>query len=104
MVVDKSQLTRPFLFPHGNLKTDTLKLELGKENLEIEEILVYDTLSNPNIGQELAECTNNFRNIPEYVIFFSPSGLHSSVEYLRKLLIDLSDDVKVLLFFSLIIY
>ncbi|EFA10147.1 uroporphyrinogen-III synthase [Tribolium castaneum] len=88
IIQSKAQFTKPFLFPHGNLKTDTLKLELGRENLQIEGVLVYDTLPNPDIAQELSECTNNFTDIPEFVIYFSPSGLHSSIEYLRKLLTD----------------
>ncbi|XP_044271912.1 uroporphyrinogen-III synthase-like isoform X2 [Tribolium madens] len=77
IIQNKTQFTKPFLFPHGNLKTDTLKLELGKENVLIEEVLVYDTLPNPDIGQELSEC------------------LHSSIKYLRKLLTD-CDDVKII--------
>ncbi|XP_044271911.1 uroporphyrinogen-III synthase-like isoform X1 [Tribolium madens] len=95
IIQNKTQFTKPFLFPHGNLKTDTLKLELGKENVLIEEVLVYDTLPNPDIGQELSECTNNFTDIPEFIIYFSPSGLHSSIKYLRKLLTD-CDDVKII--------
>ncbi|KAK9877272.1 hypothetical protein WA026_017663 [Henosepilachna vigintioctopunctata] len=75
---------KPFLFPHGNLKTDTLKIELSKSNISIEGVLVYDTLSNPNIEEEFADVTEKFTLFPEYIIFFSPSGVRSSVEILRK--------------------
>jgi uroporphyrinogen-III synthase len=89
-VLDKSEYVKPFLFPHGNLKTDILKVELSKENLTIEEVLVYDTLPNPSIERDLLECTDRFTTIPEFLVFFSPSGLHSSLEYLRKIPVDLN--------------
>ncbi|KAG5891866.1 hypothetical protein JTB14_015885 [Gonioctena quinquepunctata] len=82
---DKSLFSKPFLFPHGNLKTDSLQRELNKDGLEMEGVLVYDTIPNPDIKKEIVECTDNFSNIPEYVVFFSPSGLHSSINYLRKI-------------------
>lgn len=75
---------KPFLFPHGNLKTDTLKVELGKSNIDIEGVLVYDTLANPNIEKDFRVVTNDFTMFPEYVIFFSPSGVRSSIELFRK--------------------
>ncbi|KAJ8935062.1 hypothetical protein NQ314_013035 [Rhamnusium bicolor] len=91
---NKSLYNKPFLFPHGNLKTDTLNLELGKEGLTIEGVLVYDTIANPNIEKEMKNVTDDFSSIPEYVVFFSPSGLHSSVNYLKKIPVDL-DNVKI---------
>ncbi|KAJ8952153.1 hypothetical protein NQ318_018490 [Aromia moschata] len=91
----KSLYDKPFLFPHGNLKTDTLNLELGKEGVKMEGVLVYDTIANPNIEKELADATDNFTSISEYVVFFSPSGLRSSINYLRKIPLDLND-VKII--------
>ncbi|XP_063923075.1 uroporphyrinogen-III synthase-like [Zophobas morio] len=90
IVQSKSSFNKPFLFPHGNLKTDTLKLELGRENLSLDEVLVYDTLPNPQIKEDLEKVTSGFSSIPEYLVFFSPSGFHSSIHYLRKVPIDLS--------------
>ncbi|CAH1375909.1 unnamed protein product [Tenebrio molitor] len=90
IIQNKSEYVKPFLFPHGNLKTDILKVELSKENLAIEEVLVYDTLPNPSIERDLLECTDRFTTIPEFLVFFSPSGLHSSLEYLRKIPVDLN--------------
>ncbi|XP_045473579.1 uroporphyrinogen-III synthase-like [Harmonia axyridis] len=75
---------KPFLFPHGNLKTDTLKIELGKSNIDIEGVLVYDTLANPNIEEDFRIATNDFTEFPEYVVFFSPSGVRSSIKLFRK--------------------
>ncbi|KAL3268706.1 hypothetical protein HHI36_007808 [Cryptolaemus montrouzieri] len=75
---------RPFLFPHGNLKTDTLKHELNKFNISIEGVLVYDTLANPAVEEEFRMATNDYMEFPEYVVYFSPSGVRSSIEYFRK--------------------
>ncbi|RZC42704.1 uroporphyrinogen-III synthase, partial [Asbolus verrucosus] len=85
IIKDSPNYSKPFLFPHGNLKTDTLKLELGKENLEVEGVLVYDTLPNPDIENDLSKATNEFTKIPEFVVFFSPSGFRNSIPYLRKI-------------------
>ncbi|XP_018579114.1 uroporphyrinogen-III synthase isoform X2 [Anoplophora glabripennis] len=86
----KSAYRKPFLFPHGNLKTDTLNLELGKEGIEIKGVLVYDTIANPSILKEISDVTDDLTSIPEYVVFFSPSGFHSSIDHLRKIPVDLN--------------
>ncbi|XP_056634430.1 uroporphyrinogen-III synthase-like [Diorhabda sublineata] len=74
----------PFLYPHGNLKRDTFSELKGTNEITVESVLAYDTINNPNILDEMREATDNFTLIPEYVIFFSPSGVHSTLEYLRK--------------------
>nr|XP_023027700.1 uroporphyrinogen-III synthase-like [Leptinotarsa decemlineata] len=76
--------SKPFLFPHGNLKTDTLRDELGKNGLGMEDVLVYDTIANPDIEKEIQEVTNNYNDLPQYLVFFSPSGFHSSIDYLKR--------------------
>lgn len=92
--LEKSAYSKSFLFPHGNLKTDTLNLELGKEGIQIEGVLTYDTIANPHISKEVSYATDNLTSIPEYVVFFSPSGFRSSIDYLKKIPVDL-DNVKV---------
>lgn len=84
---------KPFLFPHGNLKTDTLSRELGHSGISMDDVLVYDTEANPDIEKEIAEVTDNYQNIPEYIVFFSPSGLTSCVDFLKK--VPNFEDVKV---------
>ncbi|CAH2006414.1 unnamed protein product [Acanthoscelides obtectus] len=81
----KDQLEKPLLFPHGNLKTDTLKNELGKEGVDIEGVLVYETIPNPGIEAEIKRATNDFSNIQEYIVFFSPSGVYSSLKFLKDI-------------------
>lgn len=50
----------------------------------MENVLVYETVANPDIEKEIAEVTDNYQNIPEYIVFFSPSGLTSSLNSLKK--------------------
>ncbi|XP_050307854.1 uroporphyrinogen-III synthase-like [Anthonomus grandis grandis] len=80
IVENKSEYDQPFLYPHGNLKSDTLNLELEKEGIQVVGQEVYDTVSNPNIPKELATATNNFQNVPEFIVFFSPSGVSSCID------------------------
>lgn len=72
------------------MKTDTLNLELGKEGIQIEGVLVYDTIANSDILKEISNATDDLTIIPEYMVFFSPSGFHSSINHLRKILVDLN--------------
>ncbi|KAJ8974765.1 hypothetical protein NQ317_008204 [Molorchus minor] len=65
--IENFYLKKPFLFPHGNLKTDTLNLELGKEGVKIVGVLYFSALS----------------------------GLRSSISYLRSVPVDLND-VKII--------
>lgn len=85
LIIGKSEYEKPFLFPHGNLKTDTLSRELGQYGISMEDVLVYDTVANAEIEKEIVEVTNNYQNSPEYIVFFSPSGLNSSIYFLKKL-------------------
>ncbi|CAH0555863.1 unnamed protein product [Brassicogethes aeneus] len=76
---------KPLLFPHGNLKTGTLEKDLGQKKIGIYNIEVYDTITNLDIEKELIKATENYTKAPEYVVLFSPSGLKSSIEFLRKI-------------------
>nr|CAH7742659.1 unnamed protein product [Callosobruchus chinensis] len=81
----RDKLQKPLLFPHGNLKTDALQHALAKEGVGIEGVLVYDTIANPDIEVEICNVTNNFANIQEFIIFFSPSGVKSSLQFLKNI-------------------
>lgn len=74
----------PFLFPHGNLKTDTLKREFEGTLIKMDLVHVYDTLPNPNIENDIKEATDNYTKLSEFVVYFSPSGVHSSIDHLRN--------------------
>ncbi|XP_060525869.1 uroporphyrinogen-III synthase-like [Cylas formicarius] len=80
---EKSQYKNLFLLPHGNLATDTLTLELQKAGLVLDTIEIYDTLPNPNIEPELFNATDGFKCIPEYIVFFSPSGVSTTISFIE---------------------
>lgn len=88
--IDELKYDKPFLFPHGNLKTDTLRTHFSKVGIGLGEVLVYETIPNPNLRKELADTTADFTQIPEYVVFFSPSGVQSSISLIRAIDADLS--------------
>uniref|UniRef100_A0A6P7G754 Uroporphyrinogen-III synthase n=1 Tax=Diabrotica virgifera virgifera TaxID=50390 RepID=A0A6P7G754_DIAVI len=91
-----------FLYPHGNLKSDSFSKVEEKQKIQVEGVLVYHTIDNPNVEEEISDATNNFTETPEFMVFFSPSGLESSIEYLRKL--PLFESSKVSFMFSCIYY
>lgn len=77
-----------------------MNLELEKQGLAIEGVEVYDTIANPNIDSDLSEVTNGYQSIPEYIVFFSPSGLSVSLPYLQKVPVKLNQ-IKVSKFDSI---
>ncbi|ERL94413.1 uroporphyrinogen-III synthase [Dendroctonus ponderosae] len=87
---NKLKYSKPFLFPHGNLKSDTLNLELEKEGLQLDGVEVYETTPNPNIETDFANVTSQFHSIPEYIVFFSPSGFNSSIDLIGRVATDLN--------------
>lgn len=78
------------MFPHGNLKTDTLYGRFKDFGVCLDETLVYETIPNPNLSQEFNEATSNFTALPEYVVFFSPSGIQSTLKFIQMVDVDLA--------------
>lgn len=66
-------------------------MELEKEGLELDGVEVYETAPNPNIETDFANVTSQFQSIPEYIVFFSPSGFNSSIELIRRAATDLNN-------------
>lgn len=89
-VLDKASYVKPFLYPHGNLKSDTLFEELKKEGVCLDGILIYKTVDNPDLDKEFLFATDNLSVLPEYVVFFSPSGVQSVLNYIKKVPVDWS--------------
>ncbi|XP_018336370.1 uroporphyrinogen-III synthase isoform X2 [Agrilus planipennis] len=69
------QDSRPFLMPCGNLKTDTIETRLNEFKIPTEAVTVYETITNPNFAREFSNVTDDFEKIPEFMVFFSPSGV-----------------------------
>lgn len=97
MFTDKTKfdLNLPFLFPHGNLKMDLLKNKLQPDNINLDEVCVYDSIINNKIGEEFDKETNNFANIPQIMVFFSPSAFKAAQKILLALDKDVINNIKV---------
>lgn len=80
------------MFPCGNLKTDTLINDLSKEGVAVDTVTVYETVANPNLEKDFIQVTSNYTDIPEYFVYFSPSGVKSTLNFIQKL--DLVDAIK----------
>nr|CAD7411902.1 unnamed protein product [Timema cristinae] len=76
---------RPLLFPCGSLKRDTLPRQLTEKGIAVHMVTVYKTLPHPQLESNL-RCIINFEEaFPEYIVYFSPSGLKFSLPTLEKL-------------------
>ncbi|GJQ71557.1 hypothetical protein Trydic_g11265 [Trypoxylus dichotomus] len=82
---DSEEHEMNFLYPHGNLKMDILKNKFEGTNLSLNEIMVYETVPNNHIQKEFQDATNNFTDLPEYIVFFSPSGIKAAENVLKEL-------------------
>lgn len=62
-----------FLFPCGNLRSETLPNILQSAELTVDAVTVYETAENENLQKELVEL-NDAAEEPYCLVFFSPSG------------------------------
>ena len=52
--VKKTPIDKPFLFPCGNMKRDTLPANLSENNIPLEAIECYETIQDPNIDSAVS--------------------------------------------------
>lgn len=83
------RLERPFLFPCGNLRQDTLQLKLMDYGYFLDPIEVYETVAHSELEQNLKKALIDEK--AEYVAFFSPSGVNYTIAILKKLELDLQN-------------
>uniref|UniRef100_T1H6K5 Uroporphyrinogen-III synthase n=1 Tax=Megaselia scalaris TaxID=36166 RepID=T1H6K5_MEGSC len=72
----------PFLFPCGNLRTDTLITKLSECGFQLDAFEVYETICHPDLGENLKKALEE-ENV-EFMAFFSPSGVNCTYEYFQK--------------------
>ncbi|KAL5285952.1 UROS family protein [Megaselia abdita] len=72
----------PFLFPCGNLRTDTLITKLAESGFLSDAFEVYETICHPDLGDNLKKALEE-PNV-EFMAFFSPSGVNCTYEYFQK--------------------
>ena len=60
-----------FLFPRGNLARQTLVSVLTSSGPEVDEVTVYETITN----RDLVSSLQSLEVLPDYIVIFSPSSL-----------------------------
>ena len=88
-VLFPDEYTKPLLFPCGNLKRDTLPSKLSDGGINVKPIMVYETKTHHLLEKTLYEIIKQRSSFPEIVIYFSPSGVQSTLPILLKLEIPL---------------
>ena len=79
---------KPLLFPAGNLRRDVLNNYLSDRNIFLENITVYETCAEPNISKNMETFLQTI-GIPEFLVYYSPSGLTFTWDILHQLKIPL---------------
>lgn len=79
---------KPFLFPCGNLKKETLQVRLKEHNIIVDALMVYETKQNRNFITNFKQITEDFTKLPEYIVFFSPSGVNFTKDLNKDCLLD----------------
>ena len=94
LVVEKhsNQQTKPFLFPSGNLKQETLEKSLNENSIEVQNVEVYETVVHSELESSIKELKT--AKI-DFLVFFSPSGVKFSLPFLLKHEVKL-DGIKII--------
>ena len=94
LVVEKhsNQQTKPFLFPSGNLKQETLEKSLNENSIEVRNVEVYETIQHVQLENSIKELRT--AKI-DFLVFFSPSGVKFSLPLLQKHEVKL-DGIKII--------
>ncbi|KAK2191149.1 hypothetical protein NP493_58g01005 [Ridgeia piscesae] len=65
---------KPVLLPCGNLRRETIPTALAEAGVSVNSITVYETIPNPAIRDQLEEIARRLE-VPEFFVYFSPSGI-----------------------------
>ena len=78
--VSQTEKEGKFLFPRGNLARPTLVSALTSSGLEVDEVTVYETITNRDLDYSL----RSVEIFPDYIVLFSPSGAAASLPILEE--------------------
>ncbi|XP_004927389.1 uroporphyrinogen-III synthase isoform X1 [Bombyx mori] len=96
IILKDKKKTSTFLFPCGNLRSETIPNMLQSEGITLDAITVYETQENENLKALLMEL-NNLNDSPSGLAFFSPSGC----EYIHRQLQTFSNRLSLLPHFAI---
>lgn len=80
IILKENPASSKFLFPCGNLRSETLPKALGESGISVDALTVYETKENTNLKTDLIELDSG--HDPCCLVFFSPSGC----EYIHRAL------------------
>ncbi|XP_052828583.1 uroporphyrinogen-III synthase isoform X3 [Octopus bimaculoides] len=80
--IEKKSDCKPILFPCSKIRNDDLPTHLKQNGIPVEEITVYETLPNPHLHICIDGVCKALKGQPEYLVFFSPSGVDSALPFI----------------------
>lgn len=95
-IINENPKSSRFLFPCGNLKSETVVASLQENSINVDALTVYLTKENDNLKTNLIEL-NEHKPTLCGLIFFSPSGC----EYIYRQLQTFSNNLSVLPHFAI---
>lgn len=84
IILSENTKSSKFLFPCGNLRSETLPNLLQSSDIKVDAVTVYETKENENLQKELMDL-NDLENELKCVVFFSPSGCEYVYRQLQTL-------------------
>jgi len=79
LTISELDKSKKILFPKGNLAREALTQTLTFSDYNVDEVITYTTISNPNLESIIEQLL-----VPEFVVFFSPSGVSASWSFISK--------------------
>lgn len=78
---------------------DGLERALARGHVSMDCVEVYNTVPHPNIEKNVLDALAE--DVPEYVVYFSPSGINSSLPFFKQADVDLNQ-IKVTCYLTLL--
>ncbi|XP_021190401.2 uroporphyrinogen-III synthase [Helicoverpa armigera] len=95
IIVRENPANCKFLFPCGNLRSETLPTILESSHIPVDALMVYETKENVNLKEDLMKVNDLHK--PCCMVFFSPSGC----EYVLRQLQTVSNSLTELPHFAI---
>ncbi|XP_071485422.1 uroporphyrinogen-III synthase-like [Diadema antillarum] len=74
--------SKPLLYPCGTMRRETIPKTLEKEGIDFTADVVYQTIANTGLADQLMRYIKE-KGAPDCIVFFSPSGVQYSKEVLE---------------------
>jgi len=81
-IILKKRSLYPLLLPSGNVSLDAMDRLLSKGGVPTDMVEVYTTVPHPRVEENLKAALE--QSIPHYIVYFSPSGVHTSYPILKE--------------------